>query len=72
MDPIIPIPPTSSSPSFQPYSVFVPGIFDPVEEGHNYLASLDSDTRDYVIKHTDEYRTKADIIDCVKRLHEES
>jgi len=51
--------------------MFAPGIFFSESERNDYLASLDSDTRDYVIKHTDEYRSRQDIVDCVNRLHGE-
>lgn len=59
---------------FQPYGgfIFAPGIFASSKEGNDYLSSLDSDTRDYVVKHTDEFRTMADIIECVNKLHRES
>ncbi|MDD3172892.1 MAG: hypothetical protein PHF63_04410 [Herbinix sp.] len=61
------------SSSIQPNNdvVFVPGIFASYEEVNDYLSSLDSDTRDYVIKHTSEFRSRADIIDCVNKLHGE-
>jgi hypothetical protein len=72
MEPTLPIPPTSTNPQFQPYGIFYPSHYDPVEDGDKYLASLDSDTRDYVLKHTDEFRTKADIMDCIDKLHAES
>lgn len=51
---------------------FAPGIFASDHEGEDFLSSLDSDTRDYVIKHTDEFRTKQDIVDCINRLHGKS
>lgn len=44
-------------------------IFKSPEEREEYLASLDSDTRDYVLKHTDEFSSKADISACINRLH---
>jgi hypothetical protein len=71
MEPFTPIPPTSTNPSFQPTGAFVfaQGIFNTDAEGNDFLSSLDSDTRDYVIKHTDEFRTRNDIFDCVNRLH---
>ncbi|MGF7146017.1 hypothetical protein HNQ56_004465 [Anaerotaenia torta] len=47
---------------------FAPGIFLNEMEGNNYLSSLDSDTRDYVLKHTDEFRSRQDIEDCVSKL----
>ncbi|HWT73781.1 MAG TPA: hypothetical protein VN258_03540 [Mobilitalea sp.] len=56
--------------SSQPFgnNVFLASVFTNMDEQNNYLASLDSDTRDYVLKHTDEYRSQQDIIDCVNRL----
>jgi hypothetical protein len=77
MDPMQPMqlfPLAQPIPSLQPFGgfIFVPGVFSSVEEGNDYLSSLDSDTRDYVIKHTGEFSSKADIIDCVNKLHGES
>lgn len=71
MDPNFTLTPIQSAIASQPFSngVFLTGIFTNAQDQDEYLASLDSDTRDYVIKHTDEFRTKADIIDCVNRLH---
>jgi hypothetical protein len=62
---------TSMNPMLQPTSsiMFAPGIVNKVFSADDYLASLDSDTRDYVLKHTDESRTKEDIEDCIYRLH---
>lgn len=45
------------------------GIFPSATDEKDYLNSLDSDTRAYVINHTDEFRSMGDIIDCVNRLH---
>jgi hypothetical protein len=74
MDPTLPIPLGQPIPSLQPFGgfIFVPGVFSSVEEGNDYLNSLDSDTRDYVLKHTSEFSSKMDIIDCVNKLHGES
>lgn len=52
--------------------MFAPGIFLSPEEGDQFLSSLDSDTRDYVLKHTDELRTRRDIDECIARLRNES
>lgn len=67
---------TSATPIFpvfssQPFgnNIFLASVFANSEEQSDYLASLDSDTRDYVMKHTDEFRSKQDIIDCIDRLH---
>ncbi len=54
-------------PMVQTYSGFTPGAF--MNFGDNLLDSLDSDTRDYVIKHTGDNRTRQDILDCIDRLH---
>ncbi|HWT27671.1 MAG TPA: hypothetical protein VN131_07000, partial [Mobilitalea sp.] len=54
-------------PMVQTYTGFMPGAF--ISDGKDYLASLDSDTRDYVLKHTDASRTRQDIIDCIDKLH---
>lgn len=58
--------------SSQPFgnNIFLASVFTSIEEQEGYLNSLDSDTRDYVLKHTDEFRTKTDIHDCINRLHE--
>jgi hypothetical protein len=53
-------------PMVQSYSSFMPGAF--ISNNSDYLASLDSDTRDYVLKHTDASRTRQDILDCIDKL----
>lgn len=68
MDPLGPIPFGIAGPIEGNYA-FLSGIFPTMEDSEKFLASLDSDTRDYVLKHTDEFRTKADIIECINRLH---
>lgn len=74
MDPIIPTLATMSNPMMQPVSsyMFAPGIFFTPEDGDKFLSGLDSDTRSYVLNHTDEFRTIEDIRDCIDRLHKES
>lgn len=74
IEPLLPIPPAAPIYSGDPMSnyMFLPAFFSTEEDGNNYLSSLDSDTRDYVMKHTDEFRSKSDIIDCVNRLRNES
>ncbi|HWT27430.1 MAG TPA: hypothetical protein VN131_05775 [Mobilitalea sp.] len=52
--------------------MFAPGVFLSDEDSNAFLSSLDSDTRDYVIKHTSEFRSKKEIDDCISRLHGES
>lgn len=69
MDPIQPIPIGQPYPALQTLSGFVPGVFVNYRDENDYLSSLDSDTRDYVLKHTDEFRTRQDIVDCVNKLH---
>lgn len=66
--------PSSSNSTFLPIGgiTFIPGIFGSVSEGDKFLNTLDSDTRDYVLKHTDDFRTRQDIIDCVNSLHSKS
>ncbi|MBH1942168.1 hypothetical protein I5677_14795 [Mobilitalea sibirica] len=49
--------------------MFAPGIFFTNDERDDYLSKLDSDTRDYVMKHTDSFRTRQDIEDCINSLH---
>ena len=68
MDPIGPIPSIPPVSMFGNYA-FAPGVFPTDKDGDDFLASLDSDTRDYVIKHTDQFRSKEDIIECINRLH---
>lgn len=71
MEPIFPTNMIQSNPSFAMTGsyIFAPGVFMSEDERKDFLSSLDSDTRDYVIKHTDEFRTKQDIADCIERLH---
>jgi len=45
---------------------FYPGIFRVTDD---YLSSLDSDTREYVVRHTSEDRSKEDIVKCINELH---
>lgn len=73
MDPIVPIPLSQPSSSLQPVNgaLFIPGVFPSVQDGDDFLSSLDSDTRDYVMKHTDEFRSRADVMDCVNQLRGE-
>lgn len=70
MDSIPSIAQYQALPQIQQYgnTLFAPGIFLSTEESNDYLSSLDSDTRDYVLKHTEDFRTKQDIIDCVKSI----
>jgi hypothetical protein len=71
IDPNFTIMPTQPILTSQPYmnSVYFARIFTSKDEEDEYLASLDSDTRDYVLKHTDDFSSKSDLIDCVNRLH---
>jgi hypothetical protein len=68
---VSPSPGMQPSPALQPISsyMFAPGIFFSTDESNSFLSSLDSDTRDYVLKHTDDFRTRADIEECINRLH---
>jgi hypothetical protein len=68
MDPMQPFLNGQPIPFTQSSSIFVPGVYANIHDGDDYLASLDSDTRDYVLKHTDEPRSRQDIIDCVNKL----
>lgn len=67
MDPIQQIAPLQPA-----FPVFFAGIFESNEDRDKYLNSLDSDTRDYVLKHTDEFSTRSELMDCVKNLHGKS
>lgn len=53
-------------------NAMVPGIFPTVSDRDNYLASFDSDTKDYIIKHTDDFRSIGDIEECVSQLRQKS
>lgn len=66
MDPMLPVAPLNPS-----YPVFIAGIFDTNQDRDDYLDSLDSDTRDYVINHTGEFSSREDLMNCVRRLHGE-
>lgn len=70
MDPMLPGTsyPTSAVQPFSSY-MFAPGIFFSANESDEFLSTLDSDTRDYVMKHTDDFRSRQDIEDCLNRLH---
>lgn len=71
IDPNFTIMPAQPILTSQPYmnSVYFASIFSSKDEEDEYLASLDSDTRDYVLKNTDDFSSKSDLIDCVNRLH---
>ncbi len=56
---------TSSNPIF---AQFATNVFTSDIERDNYLSSLDSDTRAYVLKNTGEFRTIQDVEDCVNKL----
>ncbi|HKM05286.1 MAG TPA: hypothetical protein VJZ04_11990 [Lachnospiraceae bacterium] len=63
MDPLIPFS------SVQPlYPSLFSGVFSSAQESNDYLSSLDSDTRDYVIKHTSDFNSKDELIKCVDEL----
>lgn len=55
-----------------PIFPLVPGFFDSNQDSEDFLSSLDSDTRDYVLKHTDEFSNRDDLYECVNRLHRKS
>ena len=69
--PIPLIPPINTGDPMYNY-IYYPIFFETREDVDKFLTNYDSDTRAYVINHTDEYRTKRDIIDCVHRLRYES
>lgn len=47
-----------------------PGIFSTFEESNDFLSTLDSDTKDYVLKHTSDFSTRGELMECVRKLHE--
>ena len=51
-------------------NIYAASINSADEGSDKYLSSLDSDTKDYVLKHTDKARSKADVINCINELHE--
>ncbi len=53
-------------------NIFAPGVFTQIYEGDKLLQTLDSDTRAYVMKHTDENRTRADVENCINELYTKS
>lgn len=63
MDPLIPF--SAVGPL---YPALFPGVFDSVQAESDYLSSLDSDTRDYVVKHTGEFSSRDEITKCVNEL----
>lgn len=74
IDPLLPIPPAFPIYSSDPMNNYVlyPAFFDTEQESSDFLSSLDSDTRDYVKKHTDEFRTKNDVLECINSLRNEN
>jgi hypothetical protein len=70
IDPNYPVTPSQSITSLPYYnSIYLSAIFATPQEQADYLASLDSDTREYVVSHTSEFRTREDIDDCIRKLH---
>lgn len=70
MEPDLPILPIQTGlAGYFGFPNFYPGIFESADEGNEFLNNLDSDTRDYVIKHTEEFRTRSDVINCINELH---
>ncbi|HEX3021933.1 MAG TPA: hypothetical protein VHQ24_09805 [Lachnospiraceae bacterium] len=64
--------PISQSTGMNPANaMFFASVFGTLHEEKDYLSTLDSDTRDYVLKHTDEFSSREDLEDCVRRLHGE-
>lgn len=60
-------------PSTNPfYPGFLVNSVIPLGDEEEYLASLDSDTRDYVIKHTEDLNSIDDIKECINKLHGDS
>ncbi len=49
-------------------NIFLASVFVNEEDQNSYLSSLDSDTREYVLRHKDEFRTRQDIVDFVGRM----
>jgi hypothetical protein len=58
-------------PSYPLYPAVTSKIINTSSSRDEYLSSLDSDTRDYVQKHTESDCSTDDLRDCVKRLHGE-
>lgn len=50
------------------YPFLFPGLSFDNDPKETYLSGLDSDTRDYVLKHTNEYASREDLEECVYRL----
>ncbi len=49
-------------------NAMIPGIFPTIVDRDNYLSSLDTETRDYILQHTDDFRSVKDIADCVEEM----
>ncbi|MDF2589504.1 MAG: hypothetical protein K0S41_3345 [Anaerocolumna sp.] len=62
----------SSQPMGMGSMIFIPGIFNSFSDEEEFMNSLDSDTRDYVIKHKDEFRSRDDIMNFVNQNHGDS
>ncbi len=50
------------------YPLLFPSIFFHINDRETYLSGLDSDTRDYVIKHTTQDASREDLERCVSQL----
>lgn len=51
------------------YSGFLVNNVIPLGDEEEYLTSLDSDTRDYVMKHAEDLNSLDDIRECINELH---
>ncbi|BCN31474.1 hypothetical protein [Anaeromicropila herbilytica] len=66
MDPLMPINPMF--PNFSIYPAATPKLIGTDNEKEEFLASLDSDKRDYVLKHTSLDCSVKDLEECMKDL----
>lgn len=69
MDNIPPIPPIQPNIAEQ-YGIpnFIPWLYPSSEDRDDFIASLDSDTRAYVEKHPEEFKSRSDVMNFVNRM----
>ncbi len=62
---------SSLIPAYVPYGsfAFAAGVFLNDADRDDYLSSLDSDTRSYILNHPEEFGTRQKIEDFVSQMH---
>ncbi len=49
-------------------NALIPEVFPTIADRDDYLASFDSDTREYILQNTNDIRSISDIEECVRQM----